>query len=83
MTNDDRKPSQQESERQVTPPGSGLDGIAERVAALGGQFDAGSCLSDGMVGFRLQVELPVSLPEQGKGAVLVKADQAAPEEAAP
>jgi two-component system sensor histidine kinase DesK len=83
MTNDDRKPSQQQSERQVTPPGSGLCGIAERVAALGGQFDAGSCHSDGMVGFRLQVELPVPLPEQGKGAVQGKADQAAPEEAVP
>ncbi len=85
VTNDERKPVLQGPERLTTPPsGSGLEGIAERVAAQGGHFEAGPILADGVAGFRLLVELPVPSSEQhGNGAALVKTDQTAEEGATP
>lgn len=81
ITNDDRPPHQQGPTPLTGPAsGSGLVSLAERVAAQGGHLEAGPWLSDGMTGFRLLVELPVSPPEQqGNRAVLVKTDQATPE----
>ncbi|HLV97526.1 MAG TPA: histidine kinase [Ktedonobacterales bacterium] len=81
ITNDDRKSAPLETKRQVPPLGSGLSGIVERVAALGGQCEAGPCHTDEMNGFRLHVTLPIPLPEQGKHTVLIKADLPAAEEA--
>ncbi|MDQ3286540.1 MAG: sensor histidine kinase, partial [Actinomycetota bacterium] len=44
--------------------GSGLSGLAERVAASGGDFEAGA-LPEG--GFRLRVSLPArSVSEEGR-----------------
>jgi two-component system sensor histidine kinase DesK len=64
--------------------GSGLSGLAERVDAHGGHFEAGPALEDGAVGFRLQVKLPLFSPEQhGAGAALAQANQTAEEEAMP
>ena len=84
VTNDDRKPAPPETEREATPRRSGLSGISERIEALGGHLEAGPLLTDGVFGFRLQVELPIpSVEQQTDRATLVKADQAAPEEAAP
>ena len=85
VTNDDRKPIHPGTGGLAAPaPGSGLCGLAERVTALGGHFDAGPCLSEGTAGFHLQVELPVSLPVQdGMSAVLSKTDSPAAEETAP
>jgi two-component system sensor histidine kinase DesK len=41
------------------PAGSGLAGLAERVAAYGGQMHAGRSSVDAQAGFRLWVELPI------------------------
>jgi two-component system, NarL family, sensor histidine kinase DesK len=41
------------------PTGNGLAGLAERVAAHGGQMMAGPWPLDGNTGFRLRVELPL------------------------
>lgn len=49
--------------------GSGLSGLAERVQALGGRFEAGSCSG----GFRLMVSLPV-----GQGARQAGEERSAP-----
>lgn len=46
-----------------TSPGSGLSGLAERVAASGGEFEAGP-LAEG--GFRLRVEVPVEGVEENE-----------------
>jgi two-component system sensor histidine kinase DesK len=85
VTNDDPKPSPAGREQLTAPaPGSGLGGIAERLASLGGRFDAGPCVWEGRVGFRLRVDLPIpSAEHQADTAPLAKADQAPPEEAAP
>lgn len=85
ITNDDRKPAMSAINGAPAPaPESGLHGIAERVAALGGQFEAGPCLSAGVGGFRLQTRLPVLHPEQqGASAAPVKTDATAGEEARP
>lgn len=46
-------------------PGSGLSGLAERVAAVGGQLEAGVMAANGRRGFRLWVRVPISGgPEQ-------------------
>ncbi len=83
VTNDDRRPSRQDRPL-LTTPGSGLAGLAERVVALGGHIEARPTLADGVAGFRLQVELPISLPApQGNKAALVKTSQPAEEEATP
>jgi two-component system sensor histidine kinase DesK len=81
ITNDDRKPSQQGSARLTKlASGSGLISLAERVAAQGGRFEAGLWLSDGVAGFRLQVELPLHSPvKQGDDAAF-QANQPAEEE---
>jgi two-component system, NarL family, sensor histidine kinase DesK len=50
------------AEQPSTEPasaGSGLAGLAERIAAYGGQMQAGRATIDGQAGFRLWVELPI------------------------
>lgn len=79
VTNDTRKPSMPGAELLTPPlPGSGLGGIAERVATQGGYFEAGPILAADEAGFRLQVELP-TLPseQQGNRAARVKTDEPA------
>ncbi len=84
VTNDDRKPAPLETKRQATPPGSGLSGISERIALLGGRLEAGPILTERVFGFRLQVELPISLSEQQTDrTTLVQTDQVVSEEATP
>jgi two-component system sensor histidine kinase DesK len=56
VTND-RAPAHQPAHRSA---GSGLAGLAERVAACGGRLEAGPAQIDGGAGFRLRVELPAS-----------------------
>ncbi|MFJ3693051.1 sensor histidine kinase [Streptomyces sp. NPDC090052] len=53
-----------------TPPGSGLKGLTERLAAAGGSLDAGP----GRSGFRLVAELPVenAAPDTAPGAVCTR-----------
>lgn len=85
ISNDDRTPPQQ-APKPLTEPanGSGLVSLAERVAAQGGHLEAGPWPSDGVVGFRLQVELPLRSPvKHGDGAALVQAHQPAEEEVRP
>ena len=84
VTNDDRQPALQGPERLTTPaPGSGLCGIAERVAAHNGHFEAGPWFSDGTAGFRLQVALPMLPPEPPEaGAAVARAQRSAEKEAA-
>ena len=43
----------------TSPPGSGLSGLAERVAALVGQLEAGAIDVSGRLGFRLWVRVPL------------------------
>ena len=43
---------------RTNPPGTGLSGLAERVAALNGQIEAGALNLLGRGGFRLWVSLP-------------------------
>ena len=43
--------------------GSGLAGLAERVAVLGGHIESGPLLSDGIARYRLSVQLAVEKPE--------------------
>ncbi len=58
--------------------GSGLSGIAERVAALGGHMEAGTLLVNGAVGFHLYVEVPlVSARESRNGGLSVSAHRTA------
>ena len=50
----ERRPAQPGAEQLTPPPfGSGLCGIAERVAAQDGHFEAGPIVTDGSIGFRL------------------------------
>jgi two-component system sensor histidine kinase DesK len=44
----------------ASPPGTGLSGLAERVAAVNGQLEAGATAAEGQRGFRLWVSLPLS-----------------------
>jgi two-component system sensor histidine kinase DesK len=53
---------------EVSPPGGGLAGLQERVAALGGTADAGLRQSDEGVAFRLRVRLPSGIPGASTGA---------------
>ncbi|MFE2879958.1 sensor histidine kinase [Streptomyces roseus] len=48
-----------------TPPGSGLTGLTERLAAAGGTLVGGPVPGPGR-GFRVTAELPVENPENGK-----------------
>ena len=48
-----------EQEATAVEKGSGLSGLAERVAAHGGRIQAGPYLTENGPGFRLQVEFPV------------------------
>jgi two-component system sensor histidine kinase DesK len=49
-----------EPEGGVNEKGSGLPGLAERVAAVGGRLEAGPIPAEDGFDFRLQVELPIS-----------------------
>jgi two-component system sensor histidine kinase DesK len=55
---DDGLPPERSAEDDVTP-GSGLAGLAERVAAVGGQLEAGVITAEGQRGFRLWVSVPL------------------------
>jgi two-component system sensor histidine kinase DesK len=55
---DDGQPAEVRAEGAATP-GSGLSGLAERVAAVGGQLEAGMMTVDGKRGFRLWVSVPI------------------------
>ena len=60
ITNDDRRSSLPPMEQARSAAGSGLSGMVERVAALGGHIEAGSRVADGTAGFCVLVELPLS-----------------------
>lgn len=47
-----------------TPQGHGLDGLAERVAGLGGRVAAGPLAVDGTERFRLLVEIPIAASDR-------------------
>lgn len=55
--------------------GNGLRGLTERVAALGGQFDAGPCAGGG---FRLAVLIPLGREVESKGLPMPPMPRIAP-----
>lgn len=85
VTNDDRKLVMQRPEGlTISVPGSGLNGLVERAAALGGHVKAEPRLADGASGFRLQVEVPlVSSMKPRNGIIPDLAHRTTEEEATP
>ncbi len=83
VTNDARKLGVEALEELTkTARGSGLSGIAERVAALGGHMEAGPLPVNGIVSFRLCVEIPlVSVKETRNGGLSIPARRTAGGEA--
>jgi two-component system, NarL family, sensor histidine kinase DesK len=53
----DGDPREENSKRQM---GSGLSGLAERVARLGGRIETGTSPSSNGIGYLLRVEIPIS-----------------------